>query len=103
MFYFMFALLGAYLFYKRGTVYMLASRIMDQKKAQQWGYAMFMIAGLILGEWIGLTLAWHYAPHWKELQIVSATCSSIILGEAFYYYNKRLVRKIPTMSQRKNY
>ena len=103
MFNLMVALLGTYLFYKRGLGFMLTSRIMNKNKAEQLGYAMFMLAGVILGEFLGLTLAYQYAPGWKELHILSGMLSSILLGEAFYYYNKRLVRKIPTMGQRKNF
>jgi len=103
MFHFMFALLGTYLFYTRGTRLMLTSRIMDKNKAEQYGYIMFMLAGLILGEFLGLTLAFQYAPEWKELHVLSGTLCSIFLGEAFYYYNKKLVQKIPTMGQRKNF
>lgn len=103
MFNLMFALLGTYIFYKHGMGYLLKSRIMDTNKSEWIGYAMFMLAGIILGEFLGLTLAYQFASEWKELQIVSGTLSSILLGEAFYYYNKRVVRKIPTMEQRKNY
>lgn len=103
MFHFMIALLGTYLFYKLGKGFMLTSRIMDKNRAEQLGYAMFMLAGIILGEFLGLTFAYQYAPDLRELHILSGTLSSILIGEAFYYYNKRLISKIPTMSERKNF
>lgn len=103
MFNLLIALLGTYLFYKRGLGYLLQARIMEQDRAEKMGYAMFMVAGTIIGEFFGITLAFHYASQWYGIQILSGALCSILLGEAFYLYNKRMTRKIPTVQQRKNY
>lgn len=103
MFNLLIALLGTYIFYKHGLGYMLQARIMEKNRAEKVGYAMFMVAGTIIGEFFGISLAYHYAPPLYGLQILSGTLSSILLGEAFYHYNKRITRKIPTVQERKNY
>lgn len=103
MFNLLIALLGTYICYKHGLGYLLQARIMEKDRAEKMGYAMFMVAGTFIGEFFGISLAYHYAPQWYGLQILSGTLTSIILGEAFYFYNKRITRKIPSIQERKNY
>ncbi|RKD25706.1 hypothetical protein BEP19_01835 [Ammoniphilus oxalaticus] len=103
MFNLMIVLLATYLCYQRGAAYMFKSRIMDKAQAAGAGYAMFMLAGIILGEFTGLSFAYHYAAESVGWQLASGTICSILLGESFHYYNKRLIQKIPSMEQRKNY
>jgi peptidoglycan/LPS O-acetylase OafA/YrhL len=103
MFNFLFALLATYVCYKRGLGYMLESRILASKKAEKRSYAMFLLAGVFLGDFIGLTAAIHYLPHMPLLQALAGTLCSILCGEAFYHYNKRAVQKIPTVQERNNY
>ncbi|MEW9669750.1 hypothetical protein [Ammoniphilus sp. 3BR4] len=103
MFNLLFVLLGTYIFYKRGLGYMLESRIMGRDKAERMSYFLFMLAGIIFGEFIGLSAAIHYAPDLLLVQALMGTACSIVCGETFYYYNKRVVRKIPTVQERKNY
>lgn len=103
MFNLLFALLAAYIFYKRGTEYMLKSRIMDSSKAKRLSYAMFMVAGTILGDFFGLSISYHYVPESLWMQAACGTGFSILLGEALYFYSKWLVRKIPSVQERKNY
>lgn len=83
--------------------YMLQSRILGNKKAKRLSYAMFMIAGTIFGDFFGISISYHYAPDWLLLQAGCGTLSSILIGEAFYFYSKRLVRKIPAVHERKNF
>lgn len=103
MFNFLFVLLGTYIFYKRGLGFLLESRIMGHDRAEKWSYVMFMLAGTLLGEFIGLSAAMHYLPNHLWVQAVIGTACSIVCGEVFYHYNQRAVRKIPTIQERKNY
>lgn len=103
MFNLLLALLAAYVCYKRALGYMLEWRILGKQKAEGLSYAMFMLAGVILGNFIGLTAAFYYIPHSPILQALMGTFCSILCGEAFFHYNKRAVRKIPTVQERKNY
>ncbi|WP_134698969.1 hypothetical protein [Ammoniphilus sp. YIM 78166] len=103
MFNFLFALLATYVCYKRGLAYMLESRILASRKAERRSYVMFLLAGVFLGDFIGLTAAFHYLPNMPLLQATVGTLCSILCGEAFFYYNKRAVQKIPTVQERKNY
>lgn len=103
MFNLMIVVLVAYLCYQRGSKYMLKARVLDKQTSTLNAYALFMTAGMVLGEYIGLTLAYQYAPESMTIHIASGAFCSILLGESFYLYNKRLVRKIPTMEQRKNF
>lgn len=96
-------LLTAYLCYQSGAKLLFKARALEKRTAATSAYAMFMTAGAMIGEYAGLTLAFQYAPESMAIQIASGAIGSIALGEAFYLYNKRLVRKIPTMEQRKNY
>ncbi|RXT13908.1 hypothetical protein [Ammoniphilus sp. CFH 90114] len=103
MFNLLFALLGTYIFYKRGLAFLLESRIMGNNKAESFSYYMFMLAGVILGEFIGLSAALYYLPDSMLAQVLIGTACAILCGESFYHYNKRVVRKIPTVQERKNY
>lgn len=103
MFNLLIVFLGTYIFYKHGLGYLLQARIMEKNKAQKIGYAMFMVAGTIIGEFFGISLVYHYAPQGYGLQIFSGTLCSILLGETFYLYNMKMTRKIPSVQERKNY
>ncbi|MBP1933450.1 hypothetical protein [Ammoniphilus resinae] len=102
LFKFLLITLMCYTFYKHGTKFMLKARLFSDARADLAGYGMFLIAGTILGNFIGIIAASYYTPGQTLFAICSSTLSSILIGELFYHYNKKLIRRIPTVQERKN-
>jgi len=94
--------LTSYVFYQHGTKFMWKARLFADISADLAGYVMFLIAGTILGNFSGIMAATYYTPGQMLYAICSGTLFSILIGELFYHYNKKMIRKIPTIQERKN-
>jgi hypothetical protein len=93
----------SYMFYKKGMQFLLQSKILEVSKAETYGYIMFLISGTILGNFLGIGVIYHYAPTALIYQVAAGTICSICIGEAFYIFNRRMFRRIPSIQERKNY
>jgi sRNA-binding regulator protein Hfq len=98
----LFMILITYLIYKHAVRSMMHARLMNQENSEKIAYTLFMVAGTCLGQLFVISLFSEYIPI-LSMQIAAGTISSIFIGESFYHYNKRLVRRIPSIQERKNY
>jgi hypothetical protein len=96
-------LLSAYLFYQHGARALFQARISNQRQREHLGYSMLMIAGTVIGEFMGITMANHYFHEQFWLQVGAGASASIGLGEAFYFYTRRMTRRIPSIREHKNF
>ena len=96
-------LLSAYLFYQHGARALFQARISNQRQREHLGYSMLMIAGTVIGEFMGITMANHYSHEQFWLQVGAGAIASFGLGEAFYFYTRRMSRRIPSIREHKNF
>jgi hypothetical protein len=96
-------LLSAYLFYQNGTRFLFQARISNRLKREHLGYFMLMAAGTMIGEFVGISMAYRYFHGQFWMQIGTGTACSIGLGEVFYFYARQMTRRIPLVRERKNF